>query len=443
MRKYLLIAVAALVLLYPAVAWLMGVVVESRVHLAQQELFQRTPYLVLTEQKYHRGWYASEQDLTLAITSVPSTSPIAQAGLNFTVHNVIHHGPICGLSCIGIARVDSHVTGSDQLQAMVAKLYGQTEPLTIQSRVGFLGGGNISISSPALSDVALQSGGHFAWDGFRLTCDFSNQFDSMKVHGSLPHLVATGADKSRVELQALTLDLKNRRVLPLLYATDAVLAINRISISSPGAAAVSTIEQIRYAATSNTNAGFMDNGGKFDTGAISATNLNLKAAHIDLTLQHLQMQSLEALTKKIREVNQQTSTSPSQNIQALMEAIRGPLIDLLLAQPDIRLDQISLVTNGGQAVLTGVLALDNFAAADLAEGADPKALLRKLDANLELSVDDATIAELPGANAGSAQLQPLMQQGLIDHQNARWHTKIRYAQGQLTFNGKPFGAPPR
>src|ERR1700738_4383075 len=101
----------------------MGIAIESRVGLSAERLRGQTPYLTLVEQQFHRGWYASTQDLTLEVAAAPlaglpqfsgpsPANPTAQ-GLRFTIHSVIHHGPICGLTCLGLARIDSRLRLSD------------------------------------------------------------------------------------------------------------------------------------------------------------------------------------------------------------------------------------------------------------------------------------------------------------------------------------------
>jgi len=55
-----------------------------------------------------------------------------------------------------------------------------------------------------------------------------------------------------------------------------------------------------------------------------------------------------------------------------------------------------------------------------------------------LTLDDAFLASLPDGAKLSAQLQPLVDQGLLSHDNGKFHTKFLFRQGSATFNGKSF-----
>jgi uncharacterized protein YdgA (DUF945 family) len=370
LKKHAWIAVAAagaLAALYPGLAWLMGIAIESRVGLSAEQLSAQTPYLTLVEQQFHRGWYTSTQDLTLEVAAAPLAGwpPTAQ-GLRFTIHSVIHHGPICGLTCLGLARIDSRLLLSDDVRSAVAKLYGPADPLTIRSRLGFFGGGITTISSPTLKDLALQRGA-----GFGRT----------------------------------------------------------------------TLEHVRYLVNTATNAGFMDMEFQLSSGVIDSTGLKLQAAHFDMTLRHLQMQALETLNKNMQEFNRQPGGASAAGTDKLLAAMRGPAADLLLQRPEMHFDRISLVTNGGQIALQGVVRPSDVMAADFADSADPKALFGKILADFEFSIDDAALTELPFAAArADAQLQALASRGFANHDKDRWLMTIRYEHGQTTVNGKPFQA---
>jgi uncharacterized protein YdgA (DUF945 family) len=111
---------------------------------------------------------------------------------------------------------------------------------------------------------------------------------------------------------------------------------------------------------------------------------------------------------------------------------------LLAQQPEITIDQISLANAKGAAVLKGLVGLRGVTSADFADGADAKVLLAKLDVDLDLTLDDALLQSIPGGPNGEKQLQSLVDQGLVTHDNGRFHAAILFRHGQMTFNGKPF-----
>ena len=448
MRKYSLIAILALAVLYPGFAWLMGFAIESRVSLTAEQLNAQTPYLSVVKQQFQRGWFSSVHDVTLAVGAGPLAAfpPFAGAGvktddkpLQVTVHSVIHHGPICGPRCLGLARVDSRLLFDDVVRATIARFYGATEPVKMTSRLGFLGGGTTTISSPALKQVVPDEGGQFSWDGLELTLAYTNHNDSFDLQGSAPLVTLTRPDGSHLEVRAITLTSINKRVLPLLYGSNLDFTIDRIVWSGPQGINSTTIDRVAYLARTSTDAGFMDMAFQFGSGDINSASWRLKGVHFDFTLKHLQMQALEAINQKMQALNQQQGSAAAANSGTLLAAIKGPAVDLLLQHPEIRFEQISVATNTGRALLSGVLRLHDVTAADFADDTNPKALVTKMEADLDLSIDDGALAELPGAvSRADSQLQPMLQQGFLSHANGRWQTKIRYALGQLTLNGKAF-----
>jgi uncharacterized protein YdgA (DUF945 family) len=445
LKKHAWIAVAAagaLAALYPGLAWLMGIAIESRVGLSAEQLSAQTPYLTLVEQQFHRGWYTSTQDLTLEVAAAPLAGlpPTAQ-GLRFTIHSVIHHGPICGLTCLGLARIDSRLLLSDDVRSAVAKLYGPDDPLTIRSRLGFFGGGITTISSPALKDLALERGAGFGWDGLQLTVAYTRHGDSIALHGAAPHIFYSGADGSRIELSTLTLVSTIKRVAPLLHATNMDFGVDRMAYSGSLGNNRTTIEHVRYLVNTATDAGFMDMEVQLSSGMIDSAALKLQAAHFDMTLRHLQMQALETLNKNMQEFNRQPGGASAAGTDKLLAAMRGPAADLLLQRPEMHFDRISLATNSGQIALKGVVRPSDVAAADFADGVDPKAFFGKILADFEFSIDDAALTELPFAAArADAQLQALASRGFANHDKGRWLMTIRYEHGQTIVNGKPFQA---
>src|ERR1700678_1686210 len=129
--KKILVGIAVLALLYPVVAWLMGVAIERRIDqlsdqgqliLPQLRLTQRSQHGVLTSDEdasyeigstikitrhYHRGWFSSLDDVTLEMSSAaldaltalkPAAAPSSNDGsehrtFRFLLHSVIQHGP--------------------------------------------------------------------------------------------------------------------------------------------------------------------------------------------------------------------------------------------------------------------------------------------------------------------------------------------------------------
>jgi uncharacterized protein YdgA (DUF945 family) len=173
-------------------------------------------------------------------------------------------------------------------------------------------------------------------------------------------------------------------------------------------------------------------------GAIVTQPLTLSSAHVDLTLKHLGLESLEALTAAMRAAGQgqNASVAPAARAQSMMAALKQPLQALLLEQPEMDVDRLSVASAQGQGLVTGVIRLVDVSAADFEA---PALLLRKLDVRLDLAIDETFLSGLPGAASNAlTQLQPMIDQGFITRANGALRTQILLRGGQPTFNGKPF-----
>jgi uncharacterized protein YdgA (DUF945 family) len=359
-------------------------------------------------------------------------------GVPITLHSVIHHGPICGWSCFALAHVDTHLVLSNEAKAAITLIYGSAEPLTISSRLGFLGGGTTIFTSPALNQTAIPGGGKLSSDGFKIKVDYTRHRDAYRVDGTLPHLLLDGPDGKRMEIKSVTFKSDGNRALGDLYAGEFVFGIDTISYAGPEGSEPFLLSDLKYGATSTVDGGFMSIAVQFDTGAVGASGVKLKDAHFDLSFKHLDIATLAALTDKLRALYKEQAADPSKYSQAMTAALKAQGLPLLLKQPELSLDRIGLDTASGQVLLTGTLRIPGVTAEDLASDGGTPALMQKLVGDFELTLDDSALNELPGAGSALPQLENMAQQGYFTHENGHWHTTIHSAGTQSTFNGKPF-----
>jgi uncharacterized protein YdgA (DUF945 family) len=446
-KKIFIGAIAALVLAYPLLSWLMGFVVERRINEPLEQVRATTPYVQIVQSTLRRGWFSSEHDLTLEMFrnlpgSAPGTAtPAVLAPFQLTLHSVIRHGPLCGLACVGVAHTETHVVFSGAAQEFLKSVFGAAEPMHLEMRMGFFGGGSATISSPAIQDAALKNGAHVSWGGLSLKNLFTAGYGSYALSGSVPHTVYAGADGKRIEVGNLALDAHSHRVLRTLYAGDALLTVARIGFSSPAAGGTISINDLRASTESSASGGYLTFLSKTSTGAVATGPLTLTNMHVDLSLRHLEMESLEAMSVAMRQFNQTSIAPADQRAAKMLEAIKEPGISFLSHLPEFGIDRVSIATAGGEARVGGVVRMPGVVPADFAEGKDPKALTQKLDADLDCVLDDGLLKSLPGGAQFAARLQALAEQGLFSHENGKFQTKIAFHQGTATFNGKPFPPP--
>ena len=444
MKKVLLSAAVAILIAYFFTSWQLGFAIQKQVTEQLEQLKARAPYIQVVANTSKRGWFVSEQDLTFELFRNPAGASAAAAPLStpiqIKIHNVIWHGPICGVTCVGLARVRTHVNFGPALQGYLASAFGSAEPLHIESRMGFGGGGTATVSSPAIKDAVLSNGARIGWGGFELKSEFARDYNSYSLHGSMPKVSYASVDGTQVEVDDLDLVAHSKRALRTLYAGDSEFTVGRTSISAPKAG-VAVLSDVRSSYQSTVNDGYLNMVDKTSVGAITAASLSFSGAHFDFSLNHLEMNSLEQLSAAMQKVNQDISLPPAQRSQNLLAAVKEPGIAFLSHSPQLSLDRFSIATGGGEARLSGTLTLNGVAEADFAAGADPKAIIQKLGADLEMSIDDAFLNGLPNGARMTAQLQSFADQGLATHANGKFHTKIAFHGGVTTFDGKSLPQP--
>jgi len=444
--KKSLAVIVVLILLYPAVPWLLGRSIEQRVNELDDQLQAKTPYLTVTRGPFQRGWFTSEQDITLAFTgtALPAVAGVGATANapSLTIHNVIHHGLICGLGCFGRARIDSSLEYSPDLKTSVQKLFGTTDVIAISTRLDFSGGYTATLTSPAFKDLAVGTDAHLSTDGLTVTISQDAGADHSAIHGKAPHIAYSAAPSGSVEFTGIALDSDTKRVLGKLNDGTAAFSIAKLAVNAPKGAF--SVADLLFGATISSDAGFMSVALKYDTGAISSASATLSGVHFDFTLRHLDMVALEAINDALTAAQQDAQSPPTDRAAQTLTIFQQQGAALLLKQPELVIDRVSIATSGGEAVINGALHLQDFAASDLAPGVDPKLLLAKIAGDLDFSCDEGLLKSLPSGINLEAQLKAFAQQGVVTFDNGKFHSKIAVRQGQPTFNGKSLGggAPP-
>jgi uncharacterized protein YdgA (DUF945 family) len=435
--KKFLLALLVLVLLYPAVPWVLGRTIEQRVAAYTDQLQEQMPYVSIIQTRFTRGWFTSDQEITLGGGAPVPGLP----GGVVTIHNVIHHGPICGFACLGLARVDTHFVFPAGAQASIAKVFGKAEPVSIQTRLHLLGGLTTTLASPPLADVALDDGGHVASSGLTLTIDEAAAAERLAMRGNLAQLRYRGHGGVEIELDGAAFSSNSQRLLRSLYSGDAAFNLEKFALSGlPQGAA--TLNDLHLTTRTRADAGLLTVSIAFGSGPIATKPLRLASTEFDFSYRHLNAEALESLTAALGLVNHDGAIAPADRGQRLAAVLRDKAPALLLQAPEFTVDKIRLRNDTGALQITGSLRLVGFVAADLAPAADPKALLQKLRVDVDLACDQAFLASLPNGALLTAQLQAFVQQGLATRDNGQFHSKLEFAAGKLTFNGRAPPTPP-
>jgi len=435
--KKVLIAVVVILLLYPAAPWLLGRTIEQRVDEYTDQMQQQMPYLRIIQTQFTRGWFTSEETITIgggtALTGL-ADSPV-------TIHNLIRHGPICGLACIGLARVETHFVFPAAAQASIAKIFGKAEPVTIETRLHLAGGVTTTLASPPLADVRVGDGGTLASSGFAFTVEQGAGAERLAMRGNLAQVRYRGSRSLDVELDGAAFESHSQRLLRSLYTGDAAFTVAKLALTGLPQGDLS-LGELHVTTRSGADAGFLTLTVSVGSGQIATKPLTLASTDFDFSYRHVDAEALESLTAALGAVNHAGAMQPTQRGAELAAVLRDKAPALLLRNPEITIDRIRLRDSAGALLITGSLSLAGFVAADLGPDADPKALLQKLHASFDLECDQAFLASLPNGAILTMQLQALVQQGLATLERGQFHSKLEFADGKLTLNGHAPPLPP-
>lgn len=436
--KILLAAGGIVVLSYPGVAWMTGIVIESRIQHNEQEILDRAPYIALVKREYHRGIYRSTEIATYGLRNRHLSSA------TITVVNDIRHGPLPGLHMPALGLVDTTVGAPPGLQKEIASVLGSKPILEVQTSVGLLGGSTSNLTSPAFS-TRLPDGSTLAWGGLTGTITTAGNQGHVSGELSLPRLAVQGA-KGGVELTGLEYTGAHTKVLDDLYDGTMRLTVEKLAGSNPRSGAPYSLERVSIASSAKTTGEFVDIG--VDTSADAATfgDVALKNIAYSVSLQHVHGPTLAALGQAVRALQRQPGRDPLQLQAGIKTTFSRYGGDLLLREPVIDIRRISFAMPEGALLFSARLSAPGLSPGDLKWPAAILALRAHAQVTADLRIDNGLLQKLLTMRGPSpqinARLQSLEQQGYLTAAPDAVSTHLEYSAGRLTLNGHPFPPAP-
>jgi len=489
MKKIVIVA-AVLVLALLVAPWGIGKVAEKRFNEDLDWMVAQAPYLKIVERKWTRGWFKSEQVVTIeafsawmdainpkpvedamkkdaaeaadgvepgepgepAVVAAPDAVP-PPAGempaeaqpkmselMRFTVRNEVLHGPVLGLSGFGIARVNSHLVMSEDTQKEITAIFGTKEPIEISTRLGFFGGVTTTLKSEGRT-IKPEGTAEVSWETFRVDIGASRKAQSFDLEGKWPKLEIKGlADKTHFVMKDMTMDGEATHVRGDLYDGDFNFRIASMSILGGDNDQVE-IADFHYIADVVSKDDFTSMGTRFGTGAmksqqLSTLGIELKEAHLDLSMRRLHTETLEKVLAGIKAMYAIPLTGPLEANKVMFAPFQEHGAALLKYDPELSLDRIGIVTPDGDGYLKGVIKLQGATPEDFGPG--NMGLIGKIHADLTIDLSEKMVKKFPnGEMAASGEVDS----GYLERKGDRLVCKIVFARGALTVNGKPQAIP--
>lgn len=488
----LVIAAVVVVLALVVAPWGVGKVAEKRLDEGIDKLVEQAPYLKVVERKWTGGWFKSEQVVTFEAFSswidamnpkkieealkkesaeaavesegeadapgepavaaspdavpppadLPADEPVpakADELMRFTVRNEIWHGPVLGLSGLGIARVNTHFVMSDETRKKIVEIFGPKDPLEISTRVGFLGGGTTTFTSEGRT-IKPDDKSEISWETFKLAIGYSRDADKYDMDGKWPKLeVKSLEDKTNFVMTGMKIDGVGTRLSGDLYDTDFKFAIDTMSVLGGDGDRVD-IADVHYMLDTDVKDDFLEFVAKVGTAEIeskqlSALGVELKEIHYDFSMRRLHVETLAKMMDDLKAIYAKPVAALEMN-KVIFESIKGQGVELLKYDPEFSIDRIGIVTPEGDGYLKGVIKLKGVTAEDFA--GDSMALIAKIHADLTIDVSEKMVQKFPN---GSIAAGGAVDSGYAERKGDRLICKIVFANGALTINGKPQAIP--
>jgi uncharacterized protein YdgA (DUF945 family) len=483
--KKIVVVVVILVLALLVAPWGVGKVAEKRLNAGLDKLVEEAPYLKVVDRKWTGGWFKSEQIVTIeafsswleamspkaiedamkkqaAPTSVEADSaeepvasdsadetpppadeapaPVKPEMLRFTIRNEIWHGPVLGLSGLGVARVKTHLVLSEETQKKITEFFGPKDPLEITTRVGFTGGGTTTFTSEGRT-VKPDARSEISWDTFKLAVGYSRDADKYDLNGEWPKVTVTShAEHTQFVMTKMTIDGVGKRITGDLYDTDFNFGIERLGILGADGDRVE-VADLHYIVESDAKDEFMNVGAKMGTGEIKSKQLSslgveLKEIHYDFSMRRLHIETLAKMMAGMKAAYAKPIDTALELNKVIFDPLKEQGLALLKYDPEFSIDRIGVVTPEGDGYLKGVIKLKGVTAEDFT--GNTMALLAKVHADLTIDVSEKMVQKFPN---GSTAAGAAVDSGYVQRKGDRLVCKILFADGALTVNGKPQAIP--
>ena len=443
--KRALTVIAVMAVLLVGAPWVIGNVAEQRVNRGLDAVLVAAPYLEIVDRKYTQGWFRSEMDATFAVRGPVSRAlspasifidrsaavgapPDSSAPARFTVHSEILHGPVLGLSGLGLARVNWHLVLDEKIRTQLVNFFGTDEPVQVSTRIGFLADGTTSIVADGRVIRRKDGTGSVSWDPLEIDLEHSGSLDKFALYGDWDRFEARDdRAKYRVVMRDMKLKGFSERVIGKVYDTDADFSIGEISYVGPDQA-VTGANDVRYAVETQVDGDFASLATKFGSGPIdspliAARGLELQATHYDVTVRHLHVPTLAKLLAAI-------DASYLGDASAGLASVSDQGLQILRHDPEFVVDRIGIETQDGAAVLKGVVRLKGVTPKDLQMGG--LSLIPRLDAELRFETPRKLVDKIEG---GAAALAGALQAGYVEAQGDKLVSRVEFHDGELQING--------
>lgn len=428
--KKTLIALAVLALVYVAVAWTTGRLLERQLDAELAKIKDFAPQLAITEDVHTAGVFGSTRlttfDLGALVNAASCPTPTVEASdeaastapalafvepraepLLLSLKQTIRHGPLPGFGLPAAAAVRYQLLINGKAVGDEPGLSVEGEMPVLTARYGFTGNSHFLLAGAAgkLRIAAKDGKGaiQLAWPSLRFSSHVKANLSAADYQAELPllELSLVSAERAPLSLQLKGFSLRAERHYPtagqiFVYTGSDYLGLESLIASQDGKP-LFTAQSLLGNSVSSLNEGLLASVSKLQLASVQAGGETVGPLHYDFSIANLDAQAYGQLMEVL--LKQRPGNCPSaEQAQAFTDKLKAELPALLKTAPEFRIDRLSVTYQGQQALLTGQLKLPAATAEQLD---NPFMLMALATATLNVSLPDKLIEQLAVRSLGS------------------------------------------
>lgn len=459
----------------------------------QHHILSNTSFLIIESRDYQRGWFSSEENVSLRFhpSFLAKLRPQLPENLKIlleqpiTVKSHIRHSlfangliPVRGV-------VESEFIFQEESRQILQRFFGNQAPITLHNTIALNGSGELNWQIPAfeyseLSGIAIQ------WQGLQGHTEYSKAFAEYHNRIHTAGIALQLADKGSIAFEQFTLESHSHDNgnAPQLGSTQMKLGslkltwsediqydiklnnfINTVSdlqigsfINPYGKIEGNSLTLTDLTAQTDTtgNTDLIDTQGQFGFARLEYGNQQYGPLQIHASAKQLDAAALGILRDKTREWAAQNLDEAALR-QAMLDTIRGEAAALFTRNPQLALEKFELTLPQGQVSANASLVFQDLQQDDLNR---INSMMQKGQAKLNISLPQSLIEqlavsqarqyisvdpELGNADAEISQavslwvanmIDIMAQDGYLKVDNGMVSTQIELKGNQLSMNGK-------
>jgi len=328
--------------------------------------------MVVTQNKFERGWLDSTADTTYAITGTPITVGV--------IHR-INHGPIPLGDELDFQPVLARV--KSQVSIVLPPTMPKLQPISANTVVYLAGNSHTTIDMPS-AKANGPDGSVLEWKGLTGSFDTSADFKSTKGTLSAPLLSVESGGKSS-KLSNIRVSMDQQKGTSGFDIGTMGVGVDKLSVDTT--AGTTSIDGLSLSSNTKEAGGNLDSSISFQFKTIAAADSQQGPGQIVVAIRKLDIATLTKFRNDLAALRKQKVPPEQANMMVLGKTLEL-LGNLAKKSPELEITKLNLKTAEGEVTGTAKFVLDG---SQLDVSGNPMLMLRALSGEGEMSLPDGLV----------------------------------------------------